>query len=799
MVESTERPGVDPAGPAGEPVGESRQGPGGGTAGGTAGVGGQQPPRVLSILGHPVAGLLPLSFLSAGWVLLALQIVPWLRDQSARLLLAGERPSPAMILAMPPSLLLLTAVAAGLLLVGAAAFVVWVRSAGGTGPLCDRLLRRNEILAAIVLLASGAMTVALISRGDPIDAAKGHIARGWLWHEYLRAGTFPRWSDLWFGGAPVDQFGPPLSHLLQAVFGFLRFDPVLSAKELVWFCRMAGGVGFALLCARIHRDQRSGLLGGILYALAPAFHSAWMWEGRLPGVLVIGIIPWALLAAERIATGAGAVRSGAFLALLGGGMVLAQGEQARLAILLVGVFLLVRGLSTVATRGARAPSVAGILVGLLGGAALAACFLYPMVREAEFLNGPAPASMLAFRFHAPTLAAATEALRWNLSGRSYIGISIALLAALGLLRSTFDRKEEGRGIGPIPIAILIVVPWIIAATWLQDLDLVLLGGQIAAAGAVRRGLRASRYPFLRKGVLPLAFIIVLVDLAPINLLSTYTLRPPAREQTFSLLEDRLGSGRFLELAVSPEGTTSVQSAYAVDRPIASVSGPSLLETPRAFIHTAAMIDTVSAALSRQRHLDRGLIDLLAFHDVRYVVLAARRGGKLPSDNVPEGLVLDPEIPALRIEHATPVTVLEPGTETGPSTPAVRFDSAVFPPAVPPGLAREAVEWLKVARPRYVMEARSVVLPNRLEVELPDLGPVTIRIARNGYPRTAVLVDGQPWPWREGPLGGIVIDLQKGAHRIEVHGTEDRIRRGCRYAQMGLAAMLFLLAISPHRR
>ncbi len=764
-----------------------------------AGPGGQPPPRVLSVLGHPVAGLLPLSFLSAGWVLLALQVVPWLRDQSARLLLAGERPSAAMILAMPPSMLLLTVAAGVLLLLGSAAFIVWIRSAGGMGPLCDRLLRRNEILAAIVLLASGALTVALISRGDPIDAAKGHIARGWLWHEYLRAGTFPRWTDLWFGGSPVDQFGPPLSHFFQAVFGFLRFDPVLSAKELVWFCRMAGGVGFALLCARIHRDQRAGLLGGILYALAPAFHSAWMWEGRLPGVLVIGIIPWALLTAERVATGAGAVRSGAFLALLGGGLVLAQGEQARLAILLIGVFMLVRGLSAVATRGGRAPSVAGILVGLVGGAALAACFLYPMVREAPFLNGPAPASMLRFRFHAPSLAAATEALRWNLSGRSYLGLSIAILAALGFFRSTFDRKEEGRGIGPIPIAILVVFPWVIAATWLQDLDLVLLGGQIAAAGAVRRGLRPSRYPFLRKGILPLAFIIVLVDLAPINLLTTYELRPQAREQSYSKLEDRLGSGRFLELSVSPGRVSANQSAYSADRPVASVSGPSVLETPRAFVHTAAMIDTVAAALSRNRHLDRGLIDLLAFHDVRYIALAMERGGKLPSGDEAKGLVLDPEIPALRVEHATPVTILEPGTEPGPPTPAVCFDSALFPPPVPRGLAREALEWLKAARPRYVMEARSVVLPNRLEIELPDLGPVTVRIARNSYPRTEVLVDDQPWPWREGPLGGIAIDLQKGAHRIVVRGTEDRIRRGCRYAQIGLAAALFLIAISPHRR
>lgn len=783
MVEETERAGPEPVRPGGEP-----------DAGG-----GQPPERPLSVLGHPVAGLLPLSLLSAGWVLLALQVVPWLRDQAARLSLAGERPSATMILAMPPATLFLTVAAAGLLLVGLAAFIVWVRSAGGAGPLCDRLLRRNEILAAIVLLASGALTVALISRGDPIEAAKGHIARGWLWHEYLRAGTFPRWTDLWFGGSTVDQFGPPLSHLLQAAFGFLRFDPVLAAKELAWFFRMAGGVGFALLCARVHRDQRAGLLGGLLYALSPAFHAAWMVDGRLPGVLVIGILPWALLAADRVATGAGAVRAGAFLALLGGGLILTQGEAARLAILLIGVFLLVRGLAAVATRGARAPSVSGIMVGLLGGAALAACFLYPMIREAPSLNGMDPGSLWRISFHAPSLSVATAALHWNLGGENYLGLSIAILAAVGFFRSSFDRKEEGRGIGPIPIAILVVIPWVVASTWVQDLDLVLLGGQLAAAGAVRRGLRPSRYPFLRKGILPLAFLLVLVDLAPISLLTSYHLRRSAREQNYAKLEDRLGSGRFLEMVVSPTMTASSPSAYAADRAIASVGGPSVLEAPRSFIHTAAMIDTVSSALSRGRRIQRDLIDLLAFHDVRYVTLSTARGAKLPPENVADGLVLDPEIPALRVEHATPVTILEPGTEMGPATPAILFDATRFPPPVPPHLAREALEWMRSARPRFVAEARSVVLPNRLEIELPDLGPVTIRIARNSYPRTEVLVDDKAWPWREGPLGGIALDLPQGAHRIMVRATEDKIRRGCRYAQLGLAAALFLVAISPHRR
>ena len=148
------------------------------------------------------------------------------------------------------------------------------------------------------------MSVSTIARGDPaLAVAETHIARGWLWHEYIRAGTYPLWTDLWYGGFPGAQHSPPLSHLLQALIGFLRFDPYTAAKVLTWLCRMAGGVGFAIFCARIHRDQRSGLLGGIIYALAPAFHSVWVWEGHLPGAVVLAILPWALIAGERLSSG----------------------------------------------------------------------------------------------------------------------------------------------------------------------------------------------------------------------------------------------------------------------------------------------------------------------------------------------------------------------------------------------------------------------------------------------------------------------------------------------------------------
>ncbi len=757
------------------------------------------PARAVSILGHPVTGVAPIAFLSAGWVLLALQIMPWARDQFARIVQAGGVPSLGAILPPPVSIVVIGIVSGGCLLAGLALFAVWVRSAGGLGPLSDRLLKRNEILAGIVLLATGVLTSALISRGDPVlDVARGHIARGWLWHEYLRAGTFPRWTDLWYGGFSADKHYPPLSHLLQALIGFLRFSPYDAAKELAWFCRMAGAVGFALFCARVHRDQRAGLLGGILYALAPTIHAAWIAEGRLPACLIFGILPWALLAAERLATGAGGFRSGALLALAMGGMVLSHLGQARLAVALVGLYFLIRAVVTVATRGARAPSIPGLLIGGLGGAALAAAFLYPLLREAPLLNDPLPAGIFAPGI--PGRADLAPFIRWNAAGQHYLGISVVLLAVAGIVRAIFDRREGGRGIGPVPILLLCVLPWFFVRLTSGAPELLILGAQIAAAGVVRRSTPGGGLPPFGRGLLPLSLLLVLADLAPISLGTSYMMDRPERDRLYAGLAGRLASGRFLEIPLDGTGRPRPScETYAATLPVASIGGPYVKGVPRTFAHAAAMIDVLAGALAKGGPIPRDLIRLLALHDVRYVVLTSEGLAVLPAGIDTTGFAVDREIRALRVDQAAPVAILVPGFPKGPDPPAVVIDESGLPGRVARELARAGMEWIAKADPRPVNEARAVALPNRLEIQVPDLGAVTLRIARNQHPDTQIRVDGMTWPWRPGPLGGIVIDLDSGPHRIEVWSTEDKIRRGCRYGQWALAALLFLVAIGPRRR
>jgi hypothetical protein len=481
-------------------------------------------------------------------------------------------------------------------------------------------------------------------------------------------------------------------------------------------------------------------------------------------------------------------------------MAMAHLGEARLAVALIAALMLVRALPTIATRGARAPSVPGLLIGVLGGGALAAAFVIPLMRDAHLLNYAVPENLTGFTFRLPDFGAMAQTFRWSGPERPYLGISVAILAAGGFLRAVIDRREGGQGIGPIPIAVMVLVPWCLVSISSENAALMLVGMLLAAAGIVRRAPNPRYRWVLRKGLLPVALLLILVDLAPINLSTAYGERREGSEQAYAMLEDRLSSGRFLELPIDSRGRIhSSHHRYAPSRTASSVGGPYVPVAPRVFAYQSAMIDTVAHALSAGDALGPDLISLLAFHNVRYLLLSSPAGPARPRGRAEPGLEVNTEIPALGIAQASPVAILDPGYPPAPGLVAAPVLASGLPPDLSRGLAREQLDWIRAARPRMVEEARAVALPNRLEIEVPDLGSVMFRVARNAYPTTEVLVDGRSWPWEPAPLGGIALLLEEGPHKIEVWGREAPLRRTIRIAQWALAGLLFLVAIGPPRR
>ncbi len=761
----------------------------------------KKPTRAVSILGHPVSGLGPIVFLSLGWILLGFEFLPRLRRFLGETIRGVDLLDLASLWPLTPKLTMFGGIALGSLLLGIVLFVIWVRSAGGFGPLSDRLLSRTEPLAGLVLVAVGVLTVTLVSPGHPAAGeARRHVAFGWLWHESIRAGTYPLWTDLWNAGFPGAQHIPPLPHLLHALIGFLRFDPFTAAKELAWFCRMAGAIGFALFCAQVHRDRRSGLLGGVLFGLAPLSHADWVQHGDLPGALVLAILPWSFLAAEKISTGSGGHRTGAALALSIGALAMSHAGLARYALILIGVFMLLRSVPNMATRGARAPSIPGVVIGVIGGVALAAGFVVPMVRDAPLLHGAVEGHLMTLAYRFPDLDSCREILRWDPTGDRYLGVSIAFLGFFGIVRAVLDRWEQGRGIGPVPIAVMVLLPWFLIPIESEGRPLLFIGVGLAAAGLGRRPDLPRFGWILRRGIYPIAMLLVLVDLAPISLSTAFRVDSDWEERDYMALRDRMPNGRFLELTVDTNGSIlPVLDRYAAIEAVPSVGGPLVAGAPRSFAYQAALIDTVAKALDEHGVLEGGLIDLLALQNIRYLLLTDRDGPILPPETGTDRVSLDREIEALRIEDAAPVAVLMPGIPPAPEPIGLLSGEGRIEPDLSRRLNQAQLAWIAAARPRMVQEARAVVLPNRMEIDLPDLGAVEIRVARNDYPSTEVKVDGRPYPWHSGPLGGVSLVLDAGTHHLEIRGTEEPLRRGLRIGQWALFGVLFLVSVGPRRR
>jgi hypothetical protein len=327
-----------------------------------------------------------------------------------------------------------------------------------------------------------------------------------------------------------------------------------------------------------------------------------------------------------------------------------------------------------------------------------------------------------------------------------------------------------------------------------------LGLQLAAAAVVRRGDPGSSIPFPKRGVFSIAMLMLLADLAPVSLSTSYRATPDPRHAVIRGLEGRLGSGRFLELPLDATGMPMTSySGFAVQAPIASAGGPYLEGAPRSYVYAAAVIDSLARAIHPTKSVDRDLIRLAALHNVRMILFTTPGGVARPDPFATSGFELDMETPALVIPEASPVWILEPGPSPAASLPVVAVTETGLAYADRSRLVSRQIDWIRAARPRPVVEARAVALPNRLEIELPDLGPVTIRVGRNAYPHTDVIVDDRGWPWREGPFGGIEMDLERGPHRIRIESAEDRLRRAFRYGQWGLAGLLLVIALGPRRR
>ena len=80
-----------------------------------------------------------------------------------------------------------------------------------------------------------------------------------------------------------------------------------------------------------------------------------------------------------------------------------------------------------------------------------------------------------------------------------------------------------------------------------------------------------------------------------------------------------------------------------------------------------------------------------------------------------------------------------------------------------------------AKPNPVAGVALSRRPNAVDLTVPDVGGRTLRIALAPFPTISVRVDGEPVSWRGGGLGGILVDVAPGSHKISIECAITRIR------------------------
>jgi hypothetical protein len=202
-------------------------------------------------------------------------------------------------------------------------------------------------------------------------------------------------------------------------------------------------------------------------------------------------------------------------------------------------------------------------------------------------------------------------------------------------------------------------------------------------------------------------------------------------------------------------------------------------------------------------MDDRLVTLLALENVGMIAVSSPTTILPPSLRIPRGVELDSVAPAWRVVEASPVSVIDsisdfqfpkpPITNSvgiGTDTPDDRTLSR--------GVISSMFSWMESVKPTPVAGVRLIRRPNAIDLSVPDVGTRVLCIALAAYPTIEVRIDGSRTDWREGPLGGILVGVTPGPHRISV---ECKIT-GIRFAlSVLLAAIVFaalLAAIVPER-
>jgi len=280
------------------------------------------------------------------------------------------------------------------------------------------------------------------------DAAE-HIAYATLAARSFAAGEFPIWTNAFGGGTPYLQFYGFLFFYLTGLVELVLRDLFLSLKLVLAAGHVASGLGMYCLVRVACRSRPAGFIAGLAYVLSFWHTQQVLIMGRLPLSLFYALLPWPFYCFERLRLlrRRRTALAGGGLAL--GGLALVHPGYAFWATVFLGLYVLLRSWRIQGQRG-RGLLGRGLLM-LGGGVALGANLTLPMWLERDYtcLRGGVSLASVPdprwqhlllwsnFRFRLVPLP--EDQLHWY---GGYLGLSLVVLAALGLLLPVLKKKAR---------------------------------------------------------------------------------------------------------------------------------------------------------------------------------------------------------------------------------------------------------------------------------------------------------------------------------------------------------------------
>lgn len=264
----------------------------------------------------------------------------------------------------------------------------------------------------------------------------GHLFKSDELYKEIQEGNFyPLYNQYWYNGIQLFRYWPPMTYYIIAALQFLvGGDVIVAYLAFIWLTFTVGGIGWIMFGKRLERPIL-GLFFGVAWFFLPDNLRVLFGEGNLPRVLITTLIPFILYFIWCF------VRYGEKRKIFPLIFVMLIATFTHLMIsAMIGVgcfiFLLIYSIMEKSYK----PSIIAILA-MLFSFAVMGFWVYPALIGGLTNMASEGTSDLMISLAEPLSVSLNPTIRINNIGNLYFGLSIAVIAVLGLFLAKKKSKS----------------------------------------------------------------------------------------------------------------------------------------------------------------------------------------------------------------------------------------------------------------------------------------------------------------------------------------------------------------------